>query len=180
MHKKGLSSTCQCCLGTSCLLPHPLQPTLRQFPLSLGRSSKALPSWPTSRPALIPPPCTTSLACPKNLACLPHRLFFGPAGEPHACPTFPTRPHAFLTFSPLPAALQFLSQLVNLQGIVTRATLVRPKLQKSVHYCPTTNAFTTREYRDVTSNAGPPTSTVYPTKDDNGNLLVTQVPCSAA
>lgn len=58
-----------------------------------------------------------------------------------------------ITTPPLPApcpappcpSLQFLSQLVNLQGIVTRATLVRPKLQKSVHYCPATDAFTTRE-----------------------------------
>ena len=71
--------------------------------------------------------------------------------------------------------MQFLSQLVNLQGIVTRATLVRPKLQKSVHYCPATNTFMSREYRDVTSNNGPPTNTVYPTKDDSGNLLITQV-----
>ncbi|GAB4814312.1 hypothetical protein N2152v2_001358 [Parachlorella kessleri] len=76
--------------------------------------------------------------------------------------------------SPRDLHSQFLSQLVNLQGIVTRATLVRPKLQKSVHYCPATNTFMSREYRDVTSNNGPPTNTVYPTKDDNGNLLITQ------
>lgn len=63
---------------------------------------------------------------------------------------------------------------------MTRATLVRPKLQKSVHYCPATNAFSSREYRDVTSNAGPPTTTVYPTQDDSGNLLVTQVRCGCA
>jgi hypothetical protein len=63
-----------------------------------------------------------------------------------------------------PWLLQFLSKLVNLQGIVTRCTLVRPKIVKSVHYCPATGQFQSREYRDVTANAGAPTSTAYPTK----------------
>lgn len=31
-----------------------------------------------------------------------------------------------------------------------------------------------REYRDVTSNTGLPTSTAYPTRDENGNLLTTE------
>ena len=31
-----------------------------------------------------------------------------------------------------------------------------------------------REYRDVTSNTGLPTSTTYPTRDENGNLLTTE------
>ena len=35
---------------------------------------------------------------------------------------------------------------------------------KSVHYCEATKLFTTREYRDVTSLAGLPTSAQYPTK----------------
>ena len=33
-----------------------------------------------------------------------------------------------------------------------------------MHYCETTKLFTTREYRDVTSLAGLPTSAQYPTK----------------
>ena len=80
-------------------------------------------------------------------------------------------------------------------------SLVRPKVVKSVHFCPTTGNFTTREYRDITSNMGLPTGTVYPTmvisspfsfiahslfleelfflnkvpfQDENGNLLVTE------
>lgn len=76
-------------------------------------------------------------------------------------------------------------------------SLVRPKVVKSVHFCPATGNFTNREYRDITSNMGLPTGTVYPTRvtlnllfsnftfitltlneilsqDDNGNLLVTE------
>lgn len=77
---------------------------------------------------------------------------------------------------PHPTTLQFLSKLVSLQGIVTRCTLVRPKVVKSVHWCEATNSFTSREYRDASSIEGLPTSTVYPTRDEQGNLLTTQVP----
>jgi hypothetical protein len=41
---------------------------------------------------------------------------------------------------------------------------VRPKVVKSVHYCPATNAFLSREYRDITSFVGLPTGSVYPTR----------------
>ncbi|KAJ0017359.1 hypothetical protein Pint_10011 [Pistacia integerrima] len=69
---------------------------------------------------------------------------------------------------------QFIGSMVCVVGIVTKCSLVRPKVVKSVHFCPTTGNFTTREYRDITSNMGVPTGTVYPTRDDNGNLLVTE------
>ncbi len=36
------------------------------------------------------------------------------------------------------------------------------------------SALRCREYRDVTSNTGLPTSTAYPTRDENGNLLTTE------
>lgn len=85
--------------------------------------------------------------------------------------TLPAPPEPPVHLQPLPAApphahaaLQFLSKLVNLQGIVTKSSLVRPKLVKSVHHCPATGQFQSREYRDVTSNTGAPTSTAYPTK----------------
>ncbi|KAK9267946.1 hypothetical protein L1049_010383 [Liquidambar formosana] len=68
----------------------------------------------------------------------------------------------------------FIGSMVCVEGIVTKCSLVRPKVVKSVHFCPTTKAFTTREYRDITSNMGLPTGSVYPTRDDNGNLLVTE------
>ena len=41
---------------------------------------------------------------------------------------------------------------------------MRPKVVKSVHFCPSTGEFTNREYRDITSHAGLPTGSVYPTR----------------
>ena len=67
-----------------------------------------------------------------------------------------------------------LNRLVRVEGIVTRCSLVRPKVQRSVHYCEATKQFTMRSYRDVTSNEGAPTGAVYPTRDDDGNLLTTE------
>lgn len=47
---------------------------------------------------------------------------------------------------------------------ISIGSLVRPKVVKSVHFCPTTEKFTAREYRDITSNVGLPTGSVYPTR----------------
>ncbi|XP_041028866.1 DNA replication licensing factor MCM3 [Juglans microcarpa x Juglans regia] len=69
---------------------------------------------------------------------------------------------------------EFIGSMVCVEGIVTKCSLVRPKVVKSVHFCPTTGNFTTREYRDIASNIGLPTGSVYPTRDDKGNLLVTE------
>ncbi|WOH12005.1 hypothetical protein DCAR_0831501 [Daucus carota subsp. sativus] len=68
----------------------------------------------------------------------------------------------------------FIGSMVCVEGIVTKCSLVRPKVVKSVHFCPSTGSFTSREYRDITSNMGLPTGSVYPTRDENGNLLVTE------
>ncbi|KAL7142515.1 hypothetical protein ABFS83_08G128400 [Erythranthe nasuta] len=68
----------------------------------------------------------------------------------------------------------FIGSMVCVEGIITKCSLVRPKVVKSVHFCPVTEKFTVREYRDITSNIGLPTGSVYPTRDDNGNLLVTE------
>ncbi|GKU92538.1 hypothetical protein SLEP1_g6251 [Rubroshorea leprosula] len=69
---------------------------------------------------------------------------------------------------------EFIGSMVCVEGIVTKCSLVRPKVVKSVHYCPDNGNFTTREYRDITSNNGLPTGSVYPTRDENGHLLVTE------
>lgn len=72
--------------------------------------------------------------------------------------------------------------IVNLEGIVTRASVVRPRLVLSVHYCPITKKFHEKTYRDnasvsslavFTQNAGMPGSS-YPTKDEEGNPLETE------
>jgi len=60
--------------------------------------------------------------------------------------------------------------MVSLEGIVTKCSLVRPKVVKSVHYNEKKDQFHYRTYRDqTTSMNGPATSTVYPTEDDEGN-----------
>uniref|UniRef100_K3XA64 DNA replication licensing factor MCM3 n=1 Tax=Globisporangium ultimum (strain ATCC 200006 / CBS 805.95 / DAOM BR144) TaxID=431595 RepID=K3XA64_GLOUD len=68
----------------------------------------------------------------------------------------------------------YLCQMVCVQGIITKCSAVRPKVVKSVHFCKETNALLSREYRDNTSLTGLPTSSVYPTKDENGNFLETE------
>ncbi|RLN14922.1 hypothetical protein BBJ28_00000916, partial [Nothophytophthora sp. Chile5] len=68
----------------------------------------------------------------------------------------------------------YLTQMVCVHGIVTKCSAVRPKVVRSVHYCKETNAILSRVYRDNTSLTGAPTSSVYPTKDENGNFLETE------
>lgn len=59
------------------------------------------------------------------------------------------------------APLQSIAFLLRLPGA---GSSVRPKVVKSVHYCPATTMFSSREYRDVTALTGAPTPAVYPTK----------------
>ena len=67
-----------------------------------------------------------------------------------------------------------LGRMVCVEGIVTKCSLVRPKVVKSTHFCPATKKFSQREYRDATSFEGAPTQSVYPTKDENNNPLETE------
>eukprot|EP00798_Chlamydomonas_sp_ICE-L_P018728 gene18728-25259_t len=76
--------------------------------------------------------------------------------------------------SPRDLSADCLNQLVCLFGIVTKCSLVRPKIVRSAHYCDETKASTTRDYRDVTALTGLPTGAQYPQKDDAGNLLTTE------
>ncbi|KXS17884.1 MCM-domain-containing protein [Gonapodya prolifera JEL478] len=70
---------------------------------------------------------------------------------------------------------RYIGKLVCVEGIVTRCSLVRPKVAKSVHYCEETRIFHTREYRDALSlGSGIPTSSAYPQTDDEGHPLVTE------
>ena len=62
-----------------------------------------------------------------------------------------------LELSPRELCSRHLGKLVKVYGIVTKCSLVRPKIVKSVHYCPDTKVTTTREYRDVTALVGIPT-----------------------
>ncbi|CAH8526305.1 unnamed protein product [Heterobilharzia americana] len=64
--------------------------------------------------------------------------------------------------------------MVCLEGIVTKASLIRPKVVCSVHYCPATKKTVERRYADLSSLEPYPSAGAYPTKDDEGNLLETE------
>lgn len=69
----------------------------------------------------------------------------------------------------------FLSQMVSVEGIVTRASLVRPKIIRSVHYVEKTLRFIYRDYNDQTTLFDPIlTPAIYPTEDQDGNPLTTE------
>ncbi len=62
--------------------------------------------------------------------------------------------------------------MVSLEGIVTKCSLVRPKVVKSVHYNEKKNLFHFREYRDATMTAnGAASTSVYPQEDEDGNKV---------
>lgn len=93
-------------------------------------------------------------------------------------PPLPPRPASFP-----PSLPQRLAQLVCVEGIVTKCSLVRPKVVRSVHYCPAKQEHLVRDYRDATSisiglEAGGrpmlPTNNTYPNKDKDGHPLETE------
>lgn len=67
-----------------------------------------------------------------------------------------------------------LNHMVSMEGIVTKTSLVRPKVVKSVHYNETQKKFVAREYQDQTMGPGAASTSVYPTEDEEGNPLVTE------
>ncbi|NXX93370.1 MCM3 factor, partial [Centropus bengalensis] len=76
--------------------------------------------------------------------------------------------------SPRTLTACFLSCIVCLEGIVTRCSMVRPKVVRSVHYCPATKKTIERRYTDLTSLNAFPSSSIYPTKDEDNNPLETE------
>ncbi|KAG6028071.1 hypothetical protein E4U41_000780 [Claviceps citrina] len=76
--------------------------------------------------------------------------------------------------NPRTLSSQHLNHMVSLEGIVTRCSLIRPKVVRSVHYNETRQKFHFREYQDQTMTNGVTTSSVYPREDDEGNSLVTE------
>ncbi|PVG02771.1 putative MCM3-subunit of pre-replication complex [Serendipita vermifera] len=77
--------------------------------------------------------------------------------------------------SPRTLRATHLGKLISLEGIVTRCSLVRPKMLTSVHYCAAKDNWVQRTYRDATSTSNlPPTSSITPQTDDDGNPLQTE------
>ncbi|KAJ6119418.1 DNA replication licensing factor mcm3 [Penicillium sp. IBT 18751x] len=84
---------------------------------------------------------------------------------------------AFGEFSCNPRTLgsEHLNRMVSLEGIVTKCSLVRPKVIQSVHYSEKKDRFLSRKYRDQTMTASGATSlNVYPQEDDEKNPLITE------
>ncbi|KAJ6190700.1 Nucleic acid-binding OB-fold [Penicillium mononematosum] len=84
---------------------------------------------------------------------------------------------AFGEFSSNPRTLgsEHLNHMVSLEGIVTKCSLVRPKIIQSVHYVERKDRFVARKYRDQTMGASGATSlNVYPQEDDEKNPLITE------
>lgn len=48
---------------------------------------------------------------------------------------------------------------------------MRPKVVRSVHYCPATKKTLERRYTDMTSYDPFPSSSIYPTKDEDGKCI---------
>ena len=79
---------------------------------------------------------------------------------------------AFGEFSCNPRTLgsSHLNRMVSLEGIVTKCSLVRPKVIQSVHYSEKKDRFLSRKYRDATMTASGATSlNVYPQEDEDKN-----------
>uniref|UniRef100_A0A6P7FY64 DNA replication licensing factor MCM3 n=1 Tax=Diabrotica virgifera virgifera TaxID=50390 RepID=A0A6P7FY64_DIAVI len=69
---------------------------------------------------------------------------------------------------------RYLGNLICVEGIVTKCSLIYPKVVRSVHFCPDTKKIMERKYTDMTSFEAVPSVAVYPTKDDDGNPLETE------
>lgn len=76
--------------------------------------------------------------------------------------------------NPRTLSSQHLNQMVSIEGIVTRCSLIHPKVIKSVHHSAANDTFYYREYRDQTMTNGATTTSAYPQQDDDGNALVTE------
>jgi len=68
----------------------------------------------------------------------------------------------------------YLGNMVCIEGIVVKCSLIRPKIVCSVHYCPATQKSMERRYSDMTSTNPIPSSGAYPTKDEENNPLETE------
>lgn len=66
---------------------------------------------------------------------------------------------------------RFLNNTVCVEGIVSKVSLVKPKMVKSVTYCPATKKTSERRLYDMSSLEYQPTSFVIGARDDEGNVV---------
>ncbi len=70
-----------------------------------------------------------------------------------------------------------INSLLEVKGIVTRLSILRPKLVKSYHYCEKTKLGSIRDYFDEYNLSEENNITLakgFPTKDQQGNPLSTE------
>lgn len=81
--------------------------------------------------------------------------------------------------SPRELYAQHLNTMVALEGIITRQSSNRPRVLETVHYCPETNKFSRKEFRDqltpMIDSRHLPTVNVMPKTDMEGNVLRTEL-----
>lgn len=66
--------------------------------------------------------------------------------------------------TPRTLTCRYLGNLICVEGIVTKCSLIHPKVVRSVHYCKATKKIMERKYTDLTSLEAFPSGAVYPTK----------------
>ncbi|KAG8343310.1 MCM N terminal domain [Trypanosoma vivax] len=81
--------------------------------------------------------------------------------------------------SPRELYARHLNTMVALEGIITRQSSNRPRVLETVHYCPETNKFTRKEFRDqltpMIDSTHLPTVNVMPKTDMEGHVLRTEL-----
>jgi DNA replication licensing factor MCM3 len=80
------------------------------------------------------------------------------------------------TVTPRALNTNLLRCMVNVEGIITKLSLLKPKLVTSVHYSDGKKSNKparriVRQHRDITTSFGLPTAPVYPTRDEDDNIL---------
>eukprot|EP00485_Elphidium_margaritaceum_P020207 CAMPEP_0202725718 /NCGR_PEP_ID=MMETSP1385-20130828/184245_1 /ASSEMBLY_ACC=CAM_ASM_000861 /TAXON_ID=933848 /ORGANISM="Elphidium margaritaceum" /LENGTH=838 /DNA_ID=CAMNT_0049391923 /DNA_START=81 /DNA_END=2597 /DNA_ORIENTATION=+ len=65
---------------------------------------------------------------------------------------------------------QWIGKMVCCEAIVTKCSLVRPKVRETVHYCEATQQFTKQKHGESAKGG----ASVFPTTDNDGNLLTTE------
>jgi len=67
-----------------------------------------------------------------------------------------------------------ITNLMCIEGIVTKVGLVRPKVVMTEHYAEKSKKWVNQRYRDTTSFEGPPTGSSYPKETEDGDPLTTE------
>jgi DNA replication licensing factor MCM3 len=76
--------------------------------------------------------------------------------------------------SPRELLSSFMGKIVSVDGIVTKCSMVRPKMVENVQYCTETKELTRDSQRDITEIYRNTKLTTYRIRDKNGNILITE------